>query len=72
MLVSSLSFAIEPTSLALKKTSTPSVGGFPNKIRFGSEKANALINFINSASAIYRDDYKQNILYIHACMTAAF
>lgn len=72
LLASALSFSIKASDPLSKMTNTPSVGGFPNKITFGSEKANALINFINAASTLYRDDYKQNILYIHACMTAAY
>ena len=72
ILVSVLSFSIKAEDLPSGKIKTLSLGGFPNKISFGSEKANTLINFINSASAIYRDDIKQNLLYIHACMTAAY
>ena len=72
IVLSAHSFLFGPISPSFKKTGTQMVGGFPNKISFGSEKANALINFINSASTIYRDDIKQNLLYIHACMTAAF
>lgn len=67
-----LSFSIEASNPLSKLSKSPSVGGFPNKITFGSEKVNTLINFINTASILYRDDYKQNILHIHASMTAAY
>lgn len=48
--------------------------GFPYKIgkNFGNEKVNTLINFINAASTFYRDDYKQNLLYIQKSMEAAY
>lgn len=71
-LVSVLSVSIEPSDPLSKMTNTPSVGGFPNKISMGYERVNSLINFINAASVLYRDDLKQNILYIHASMTAAY
>jgi hypothetical protein len=35
-------------------------------------RANTLINFINSAAALYRDDVKKNLEYIHSSMNAAY
>jgi hypothetical protein len=74
LISSALAFTLDPGSFATESVSTSSVSGFPYKIgaRFGSDRANTLINFINSASTLYRDDYKQNLFYIHSSMTAAY
>jgi hypothetical protein len=47
---------------------------FPYKVGFGfsHDKINALINFINSAAALYRNDIKQNLLYVQSSMNAAY
>jgi hypothetical protein len=74
MLVSAVTFSIKATASHPEVTRMSNVGGFPYAIggSFGSEKVSSFINFINSASALYRDDYKQNLFYVHACMTAAY
>jgi hypothetical protein len=48
--------------------------GFPQVIggSFGDEKVGSLLNFINAASTIYRDDLEKNMKYIQANMQAAF
>jgi hypothetical protein len=53
--------------------STTSLQGFPYKIgaKFNS-RVSTLINFINSASSLYRDDYQKNLLYIHKSMSTAY
>jgi hypothetical protein len=74
MLASAVTFSIKATESLPEVTRMPNVGGFPYSIGegFGSDKASSFINFINSASTLYRDDYKQNLFYVHACMTAAY
>lgn len=50
------------------------LGGFPSDIStsFGEDKAKALINFINAAGSIYRDDLERNLKYIQLNMDVSF
>lgn len=50
------------------------MSGFPDFIGydFDSAKVKNLVNFINAASVLYRDDFKKNLQYIHSSMMAAY
>lgn len=48
--------------------------GFPYEVTpsFGEDKARALLNLINTAASLYRDDLEKNIKYIQTNMDIAF
>jgi hypothetical protein len=59
--------------------STPNIAltppqGFPYNIspKFGEEKVNALLNFINKAATLHRADVEKNLRYIQEKMQAAY
>jgi hypothetical protein len=55
-------------------STTSGVQGFADQVgsMFGSSQLNSLINFINSASTFYRDDYEQNLRFIQNSMTTSY
>lgn len=47
---------------------------FPYKVgsEFSRDRISSLINFINSAATLYRNDIKQSLLYVQSSMNAAY
>jgi hypothetical protein len=47
---------------------------FPYRVgtEFSHEKINAMINFINTAASLYRNDINLNLLYVQSSMAVAY